>query len=457
MKTNLETKPSVLIVDDDISVGKVLSALLEQAGFETTRATNGTQALQVLQSRIIDLVFTDLRMPEIDGMELLRRMRQRWPDIGVVMLTAHGSIPGAVAAMKEGATDFLLKPFDREEVVYIAKRTLEATAQVRKKPPKPANLSGGLIAESSAMQQVEQILKKAATSRVTVLIRGESGTGKELIARMVHQQSDRREGPFVVVDCGSIPENLVESELFGYEKGAFTGAAKRKPGRVELAEGGTIFLDEIGDLPMALQVKLLRLLQEREYQPLGATSNHHVDVRFVAATHRDLDALVASGDFRADLYYRLSVVQIWLPPLRERPEDIGPLIQKAVKTFAQNNDRTGLTISAEAVAQLIEQPWPGNVRELQNVVEALVVLAERDEITLSDVESEFVRHRRSSPAQPSNIPSSDVKLETRLSNAEREAIAQALERASGNRSLAARLLGISRRTLYNKMAEYDLP
>ncbi len=372
------------------------------------------------------------------------------------MLGTSGSVNRAEAAIKEEATNRPVNPLDGDKVVYIGKATQKTIEQRRENQPKLASLEEVVVAESAAMREVKKIAKKAAASQATVLIYGESGTGKELISKMVHQQSDRSDKPFVVIDCGSIPENLLESELFGYEQGAFTGAAKRKPGRVEIAEGGTIFLDEIGDLPMAFQGKLLRLLQEREYQPLGATRSHQANVRFVAATHRDLKAMVANGSFRLDLYYRLSVVQIWVPPLRERREDIAPLVHKAVKTFCQDNCRVGLSISSEAVAQLIKRPWFGNVRELQNVLESLAVLAEGDEITLSDLEREFLHHRPTPSEQPSDNHRGDAKLKACRSNIEQKVVIQALERASGNRSLAARLLGISRRTLYNKMAEFNL-
>jgi transcriptional regulator with PAS, ATPase and Fis domain len=299
-------------------------------------------------------------------------------------------------------------------------------------------------------------LEKAAPTLATVLLRGESGTGKEVAARTVHAWSNRSQGPFVAVHCGALPDNLLESELFGYEKGAFTGATQRKPGRVELAHGGTLFLDEIGDISAAVQVKLLRLLQEKEFQRLGGTAPEKADVRFVAATHRDLEAMVAAGEFREDLFYRLNVVPVWMPPLRERGEDVAMLARRFVADLAVANGRPGLALEPGAIEALSAHPWPGNVRELQNLLERLVVFAEGDAIRRADVEAELGRGSRGASTPPTAPVAGSTSLGDQRAEAEKAAIRDALARAKGNRTQAARLLGISRRTLYNKLGELGI-
>ncbi len=456
---------TVLVVDDDRAVGKVLAALLGQAGYRAEHDDSAEAALARMCSAAVDLVLTDLRMPGMDGMELLRKLSQQWPDVPVVMLTAHGTVPLAVEAMKAGAADFLLKPFDRDEVLYTVDKALRATELLRQQPPQATGLPSGFIGASEAMQQAADLLGRAARSQATVLVRGESGTGKELAARAIHEQSPRAEGPFVAVHCAALPENLLESELFGYEKGAFTGAVAAKPGRVELADGGTLFLDEIGDLSQATQVKLLRLLQDRDYQRLGATRARKADVRFVSATHRDLENMVAAGEFREDLFYRLNVLQVVMPPLRERPGDIAALADHFCATLAEQNGRPGMHLAREAVASLEHQSWPGNVRQLQNFIERLVVLSDASEISPADVERELARYPGPTASTPaptdasSDAPSDEQgapDLRKKRHEAEREAVLQALERANQNRTVAARILGVSRRTLYNKLDELGI-
>jgi DNA-binding NtrC family response regulator len=313
---------SVLVVDDDLAVGKVLSALLRQDGFEAVHVPSAEEALGVLDSRPFELVISDVRMPGMDGLELLRAIGARWPELPVVLLTAHGSVPMAVEAMKAGAADFMLKPFERDEILFVVGKALARTSRAAEATP-PIELGGsGIVGTSTAMTDVLATIRKVASGAATVLVRGETGTGKELVARAVHESGARKEYPFVRVHCAALPDTLLESELFGYEKGAFTGAVTRKPGRVELAHRGTLFLDEIGDITPQVQVKLLRVLQEREFERVGGTQTIKVDVRFVAATHRDLEAMVARGEFREDLFYRLNVVALRVPSLRERIEDI---------------------------------------------------------------------------------------------------------------------------------------
>jgi DNA-binding NtrC family response regulator len=427
-------------------------------------ASSAREALALAASSPVDMVLTDLRMPGMDGMALLGALKQQLPDLPVMMLTAHGSIEAAVAAMRSGAVDFLTKPFRREDVLYSVQKALAAAAPLAVAPPR-LQVSSGLLGSSPPMTEVKDTIARAARSMATVLIRGESGTGKELAARSVHAQSKHAGGPFVAVNCAALPDQLLESELFGYEKGAFTGASQRKPGRVELADGGTLFLDEMGDVSAAVQAKLLRLLQEKEYEPLGATRTRRASARFIAATHRDLEAMVADGRFREDLYYRLNVVPIWMPALRDRRADLPELASGICAALARDNDRPNLSLSAGALAALAHHDWPGNVRELANFLERLVVFTEGDDIGAADVARELARSPRprsrtpdsgapapsaepAEPPEPGSEPDDD--LSSRRNQAEREAIRDALDKARGNRTKAARLLGISRRTLYKR-------
>jgi len=441
---------SVLVVDDDAAVGTVVAGLLQQGGIESSWVRSAAEALEQLSSGAVDAVVADLRMPDMDGMQLLQEVAARHPDVPVIMITAHGTVPLAVEAMRAGAADFVLKPFDRQELLYTVRKVLTAAPPAEKSAPLP--VAGALLGESEPMREVARTLDRAARGDATVLLRGESGTGKELAARALHARSARNGGPFVKVQCAALPDTLLESELFGYEKGAFTGAASRKPGRVELARGGTLFLDEIGDVAPAVQVKLLRLLQDRAYERLGGTETVDADVRFAAATHRNLEEMVKAGQFREDLFYRLDVVPIWLPPLRSRPGDVELLARHFCKAIAAAAGRPGVALEAAAVKRLSEHPWPGNVRQLQNFVERLIVLSDGPSLSLADVERELFRK---SPAGPS-APAADLSLESRRLSAERDALQEALARARGNRSLAARLLGISRRTLYTKLAEHGM-
>jgi len=455
----------VLLVDDDPAVAKVLGALLAQVGLTTHPARDGREALALLERKAVDVVVSDVRMPGMDGMTLLSEVSRGWPDVPVILLTAHGTVPLAVEAMKAGAADFVLKPFDREELLFtIRKALVRAQGEASREP---ARLGGGFVGDSQGLAEVRALLAKAASGTATVLLRGESGTGKELAAKAVHDHSPRRAGPFVKLHCAALPDTLLESELFGYEKGAFTGAATRKPGRVELAHGGTLFLDEVGDISPAVQVKLLRVIQERELERLGGTQTVKVDVRFVAATHQPLEELVKAGRFREDLFYRLNVVPVWLPPLRQRPDDIAPLARHFLDVHAKANGRPPFTLTPDALAVLQAQPWPGNVRQLQNFLERLVVLSDGQELTGADVTRELARQPGlstlsgppSDAAQTAPPPAgTDAArtLESQRKDVEKQALVDALRRASDNRTLAARLLGISRRTLYNKLEEHGL-
>jgi two-component system response regulator AtoC len=445
-----ESGAQVLVVDDDPAVGKVLAALLGQAGIACHHVPDAPRALEALAERAIDVVVTDLRMPGTSGVELLEEIVERWPEIPVVLLTAHGSVEVAVEAMKKGAADFLLKPFDREEILFTVRKQL-AQARHKERAPEAAPIARSGVSASPRMHEVEDMIRRAARGDVTVLIRGESGSGKELAARAIHDAGPRRDAPFVKIHCAALPDTLIESELFGYEKGAFTGAASRKPGRVELAQGGTLFLDEIGDVSPLIQVKLLRLLQDREFERLGSTQTLKATARFVAATHQPLEELIKQRTFREDLFYRLNVLPIWIPPLRERPEDIEALATSFCRQFGRSNGRGELRIAGQALAMLKTLPWPGNVRQLQNFVERLVVLSDGDELTARDVERELLRY--SAVPVAGGPPGT---LEASRLDAEKSALVAALAQAGNNRSLAARLLGISRRTLYHKLEEHGI-
>ncbi|MEN3000605.1 MAG: sigma-54 dependent transcriptional regulator [Armatimonadota bacterium] len=377
---------TVLIVDDEENIRRVLSIALKKDGYHTLTASGGHQALKLLEETTCDVMVSDVVMPDMNGLELLRRARERHPDLIVVMMTAYGTIPAAVEAMRLGAVDFLTKPLDMEVLRKVIRNALRDRERA---PAAPGARKRGtprktteFIGNSPAIREVLQIVERVADTRTTVLITGESGTGKELIARMLHEKSSRANGPFVAVSCAAIPETLLEVELFGATKGAYTGAETDRIGKFEAANGGTLFLDEIGDIPPLIQVKLLRVLQEREIERLGSNKPIPVDVRLVAATNRDLEQAVQAGSFRADLFYRLQVVHIHLPPLRERPEDIPLLVEHFIRKYAEENRRAMQTVSQEAMEILKHYPWPGNVRELENTIESAVVLAPPDATTL---------------------------------------------------------------------------
>jgi len=450
---------TVLVVDDDPAVGRVLEALLGQAGVACQHVLDAKRALEVLRERPVDVVVTDLRMPVMSGVELLDEIVERWPEIPVILMTAHGTVEVAVEAMKKGAADFVGKPFDREEILFTIRKQIAASRH-DERPPAPEIKGGAVESASPNMREVQDMIRRSAAGTFTVLIRGENGTGKDVAARAIHKNGPRRDGPFVRVQCAAFPDALIESELFGYEKGSHSAAASRKPGRVDLAEGGTLFLDEIGDVQPAVQAKLLRLLQEREYERLGGTQTLKSTARFIAATHQPLEELIKKGSFREDLFYRLNVLPIWIPPLRERPEDVEPLAVRFCREAGAANGRGELPISPQALAILARQPWPGNVRQLQNFVERLVVMSDGDRLTAADVAREL--DRKSPIGAPTDDPPvgkdgrSPSTLQASRQDAEREAIVTALQRSGNNKSLAARLLNISRRTLYYKLVDHGL-
>jgi DNA-binding NtrC family response regulator len=436
----------VLVVDDDPVLRKVLQGMLAQDGIPSLSAGSAPEALAAIDRHEIAVMVTDLKMPGMDGLELLERALAIDPSLQAILVTAHGTAEVAARAWELGACGYVRKPFERDEIAFEIRRALDI--QERASPEAMALTSGDMIGSSAPMREVRALVAKVAPTSSTVLIRGESGTGKEIVARAIHAASRRAGQPFIKVVCAALPEALLESELFGYDKGAFTGATAGKPGRFELAEGGTLFLDEIGDLSPATQVKLLRVLQDRQYERLGGTETRTADVRILSATHRDLEALCREGRFREDLFYRINVVPVPVPPLRERPGDVRALAEHFLARFCREHQKP-LRLRPGALDPLEAHPWPGNVRELQNVLERLVVLSD-GALGAEDVA------RCLSPASPPSRAQAPAQLDQARAEAERMAIEDALRRTGGNRTAAARVLGISRRTLYNKMVELQM-
>jgi DNA-binding NtrC family response regulator len=467
----LPEREQILVVDDEPNLRRVLSAQLVRDGYDVHTAEDGEQALGILGEHHVDLVITDLRMPKVDGMELLRRALAMDPELPVVMITAHGTVDNAVEALKTGAFDYITKPFDQAEVRVIVKKALLTRNLAAREATRPGGavpeFRHGIIGRSSAIQELYSILDRVADTPTTVLVTGESGTGKELVARALHEGSSRRDRPFIKVNCAAIPHELIESELFGYEKGAFTGAAGPKPGRFELAAGGTLFLDEIGTIPVEMQVKLLRALQESEFERVGGIKTIRVDVRLVAATNTDLKKEIAAGHFREDLYYRLNVVPIRLAPLREREDDTLLLARHFIE---RSNSRLGKHVEGiepEADRVLVQHPWPGNIRELENVIERAVLFCDGPKVRVRDLPLEVRDDKLATtpiPAATAPAPSpapvtgdglkQQVKAAT--SRLERELIVHALDQTRGNVTHAARLLKISRKGLQLKMKELGL-
>ncbi len=446
-------KKSVLIIEDERIMRITIEDALKAKGYEVKSFERASDGLKAYSEEPFDIVLTDVRLPDINGMEVLRRIKEIDDSSMVIIMTAFGTIKDAVEAMKMGAFDYITKPFSLDELSLIISRA----AEVKKMQDENLRLKKAIsrcycypniIGESDAMKNVFRMIERLSQSDSTVLILGESGTGKELIASTIHYQGKRKDAPFVIVNCGALPENLIESELFGYEKGAFTGATRRKPGRFELADGGTIFLDEVGELPPSVQVKLLRVLQDGTFERLGGTETIKVDVRVIAATNRDLEREVREGNFREDLYYRLAVIPLTLPPLRERREDIPLLIEHFLQRC---NSRLGkqIVFSKDAVEALMEYPFPGNVRELENIVERMVTLCESDRVKREDLPQHVLKkgQKKDTPAQP---------LTKVAQEAEKQYIIRVLKQTGGNRSRAASVLGISRKTLWEKMRQYGI-
>ncbi|HKC59360.1 MAG TPA: sigma-54 dependent transcriptional regulator [Myxococcales bacterium] len=459
----------VLVVDDEQSLRKVLAATLQREGYEVTVCGDGEEAIAALERDGADVVVTDLVMPRMDGLTLLRKVVARHPDVPVIVVTAHGRIDSAVEAMKAGAFDFLAKPFDHGELkAIIAKAARQSDYNQRNVVPEERQEGAArryteIIGRGKQMQELQQMIAKVADAPSTVLIQGESGTGKELVATALHETSSRRDRPFIKINCAAIPRELVEAELFGFEKGAFTGAVQSKPGRFELADGGTLFLDEIGEIPLEMQVKLLRAIQESEFERVGGVKSTRVEVRLVAATSRDLTREIAAGRFREDLYYRLNVVPIHLPPLRERREDIPLLVEHFRQKYNARLRKNVEKIEDEALTCLAAYAWPGNIRELENVLERTILFAEGPRIGVKDLPASLRREPEGAPAAEAQLaaasgPPGPLKeiVKGQVQAIERDLIVRGLEVTGGNVTRTAKLLKISRKSLQMKMKEFGL-
>ncbi|MBA2664206.1 MAG: sigma-54-dependent Fis family transcriptional regulator [Bradymonadaceae bacterium] len=447
MKTSLKAR--LLLVDDETAHLKTLERLFIKEGYEVATAEGGQQALDLLRTGAFNLVITDLMMPDIDGMDLLKLVQTLQPEAEVILMTAFGTVELAVQGMKEGAYDFVSKPIKRATILKAAHQALERQALVAENRVLKAQLADlrherNIIGQSPPLREALSLVRQVAASDATVLLTGESGTGKELFAQMIYQQSERATRPFVAVNCAALPESILESELFGYEKGAFTGANQRKIGRFEAADGGTLFLDEIGELSPHVQVKLLRVLQEGEFERLGSNKPVRVDVRIVTATHKDLDEEMRAGTFRDDLYYRLNVVEIKVPPLRHRLEDVPLLAEHFLRGFREKNGRDIRGFSREALEALSAYRWPGNVRELENVIERAVVLDKDGLVNVDDLPEHVV-------ARPVETRHITIPLGTSLEEIERRVLHETLKMTGGDKKLAAKLLGIATRTIYRKI------
>jgi len=456
-------RANFLIASGDAVAVEALAAVLFEAGFAGKRVASAEDALAELERGSYDVVIADHGLRDLPGGALPKALDERGVKLPVVVLVE--AVTDGVAVVRAGAADFLRKPVEREEVLYVLRKALRLVELEADEPPRSVAFvpTTELIGSSEPMQELGRTLRRAANGVATVLVRGESGTGKEVVARLVHDLSPRRAGPFLKVHCAALPDQLLESELFGYERGAFTGATARKPGRVELAQGGTLFLDEIGDITPATQVKLLRVLQDRQFERLGGTETLDADVRFVTATHRDLEGLVKAGKFREDLFYRLNVITLSVPPLRARKGDVEALALHFCDSVALANGRSRTMLDADALALLESHDFPGNVRQLQNFVERLVVMGTGPRISAADVKRELGRAAGAlgfaevSGLTPKlDLDQSALELEVTLKKAERRALERALKSAAGNKNVAARLLGISRRSLYYKLEEHGL-
>lgn len=451
--------PQILVVDDEESLRHMLTVMLRKQGFVVDTADSGLSALQMLERQVYDYILCDIRMPQMDGSTFLQQALERGVSAPIIMMTAYGTVDTAVACMQQGAYDFISKPFKRDEIVIVLKKAeeRERLKEENRQLRAAADVGGsffGIVGRNPVMRQLYDQIGRVADLKTTVLLLGESGTGKELVARAIHSAGRRAEGPFVAVNCGALPENLLESELFGHVKGAFTGAVSDKAGLFEQAHGGTLMLDEVGEMPASLQVKLLRVLQEGELRPVGGGQVRAVDVRVVSATARDLQAEVAAGRFREDLYFRLNVVSLQLPPLRERIDDLPLLAEQFLRRCsARIGKNTVPRLSADAVRAMMAYGWPGNVRELENRIERALVLSDHDLVTAQELN---LPGAQSGTAAALALPTGSLSLKQAERALEVDMIRRALEHTGGNRTQAAKVLEISHRSLLYKLKEYGL-
>ncbi|MBW2650901.1 MAG: sigma-54-dependent Fis family transcriptional regulator [Deltaproteobacteria bacterium] len=450
----------ILVVDDELNMLLVLEAMLKKEKYEVVTASDGLEALEVLKDDDVAVVVTDLKMPKLDGLGLLSEIEKDYPSIPVIIITAHGTVATAVEALKKGAFDYITKPFDQDDLKNVISKAFKTKALNENEPVFSSDEIDrhDIIGSSKCMVEMYDLIGKVAPTATTVLITGETGTGKELFARAIHRNSPRKDSPFIKINCAAIAENLLESELFGFEKGAFTGAVHRKPGRFELAHTGTLFLDEIGDLPKDMQVKILSVIQDQEFERVGGLRTIKVDVRLIAATNKNLLEEVEEGRFREDLYYRLNVFPVKLPPLRERKEDIGPLADYFLSKFNKKINRGIEHVDPKAGEFFANYDWPGNIRELENLMERLVLLVASDTITLEDIPAEI---RFSTAAETTGSPAEPKRsfkniLKGRTERIEKDMIIKVLKECGGNVTKAALQLGISRKGLHLKMAKYNL-
>src|SRR5216684_4243601 len=454
----------VLVVDDEANLRKVLATMLRRTGYDVTVAADGEQGLAEFLKSGADIVVTDLVMPKMGGMELLRSVNSSNPDVPVIIITAHGTVDSAVEAIKLGAFDYITKPFDQAEIQAVIAKAARTHDIAQRNVRVDGRARAAIVGESEEMQEIFRIIEKVADTPSTVLITGESGTGKELIATALHEGSSRRNKPLIRINCAAIPKDLMESELFGYERGAFTGAVTSKPGRFELADGGTLFLDEIAEIPVEMQVKILRALQESEFERVGGIRTTRVDVRLIAATNRDLQIEIEAGRFRKDLYYRLAVVPIVLPSLRERQSDIPKLTLHFIEKYNRRLNKKIEGISNDAMEYLRTYPWPGNIRELENLMERILLFADGPTIMEKDLPEQIRQAAAQAAPSGSTAPVDSAPAETGLKDIvrmkaaelERDLIAKALEETGGNVTRTARLLQISRKSLQTKMKEFGL-
>ena len=448
---------TILVVDDEPKLREVLAAALQELGYQTRTAESGAAALEQFENDPVDLVLSDLRMPGMSGQQLLAELRRRAPNVPVVLMTAYGTVKDAVQAIKDGAFDYISKPFEIDELEATIAKALRMYTALSDNLRLREELEGryrfeNLVGASPAFHKVIEAITEVCESRASVLISGESGTGKEMVARAIHFNSSRRGGPFVAINCAAIPEGLLESELFGHVKGAFTGAVSPRQGRFAQADGGTLFLDEIGDMPMALQAKILRVLQERSFEPVGSANSRSTDVRILAATNKDLREAVRNGGFRSDLYYRLNVFPIDVPPLRARREDIPLLVEHSAHELAQHMGKPQPSFTQAALRAMQDYAWPGNVRELQNCIERAIIVAKGSSVDVGDLPQDLFTQSPGSH-EAVRIPSS---LDAELERLEREFILEALQRTAGIQVKAAELLGVSERSLWHRVKKLGI-